>query len=345
MSEPNRDWDAVYRQDAPPPWSIGQPQPELAALIDQGGVRGDVLDAGCGHAALALALAERGHTLVGLDASSTAIEAATAEAAERGLTTATFAQADVTDFSGYDGRFSTILDSGLFHALPPERRQDYLRSIFRAAAPGATLHILAFAAGALGDGGPGGFTETELRQEVSTLWEIDELRPAKVYGNADALAADVPGVERDDAGHFMAPGFLLSAHKPELAVSVPDTDTRRPDTAPRRTLTIVACIVFAIAALGLAFLASVDLYLTGFPDSHLTDYDKAVKTPKRLLMWADWGLVLVFLGLAFAPMRTRARAIRSFIALVVLVVIVIVQWVGVPWYFLTHLHLDNGFGG
>jgi hypothetical protein len=49
--------------------------------------------------------------------------------------------------------------------------------------------------------------------------------------------------------------------------------------------------------------------------------------------------------LAFAPMRTRARAIRSFIALVVLVVIVIVQWIGVPWYFLTHLHLDNGFGG
>ena len=54
-------------------------------------------------------------------------------------------------FGGYDGRFSTILDSGLLHALPPEKRQDYLQSIFRAAAPGAALHILAFAAGALGD--------------------------------------------------------------------------------------------------------------------------------------------------------------------------------------------------
>jgi|SRR5271163_2508197 len=220
MSQPSRDWDAAYRQETPPPWSIGQPQPELAVLIDQ--VRSDVLDAGCGHAALSLALAARGHTVVGLDASATAVAAAAAAAAEQGLTTATFAQADVTSFRGYDGRFSTILDSGLFHALPPEKRQDYLQSIFQAAAPGAALHILAFAAGALGDPddverpGPRGLGETELRDAVSTLWRVDDLRPAKVYGNASALkASDRPNVERDNDGHFMAPGFLLSAHKPE----------------------------------------------------------------------------------------------------------------------------------
>src|ERR1700751_227068 len=125
------DWDAADRQETPPPWSIGRPQPELAALIDQGKVRSDVLDAGCGHAALSLALAARGYTVVGWDASATAV-AAVAAARQR-LTTASFAQADVTSFRGYDGRFSTILDSGLFHALPPERRQDYLRSISRAA--------------------------------------------------------------------------------------------------------------------------------------------------------------------------------------------------------------------
>jgi SAM-dependent methyltransferase len=219
MSQPNRDWDAAYQQETPPPWSIGQPQPELAVLIDQ--VRSDVLDAGCGHAALSLALAARGHTVVGLDASATAVTAAAAAAAKKGLTTTTFEQADVTSFGGYDGRFSTILDSGLFHALPPEKCQDYLQSIFRAAAPGAALHILAFAAGALDDEhdadrrGPRGFTETELREAVSTLWQVDELRPAKVYGNESALtASDNPKVERDNQGHFMAPGFLLSAHKP-----------------------------------------------------------------------------------------------------------------------------------
>lgn len=337
MSQQSRDWDDAYRQEAPPPWSIGRPQPELAVLIDAGKVRSDVLDSGCGHAALALTLAERGHTVVGLDASSTAIEAATADAAERGLTTVTFAQADVTTFGGYDGRFSTILDSGLFHALPPERRQDYVQSIFRAAAPGAALHILAFAAGALGADGPPGFTETELRQAVSTLWRVDDLRPAKVYGNSSALDADLPNVERDDEGHFMAPGFLLSAHKPE--------EGARPDAAAMRTFMIVACIVCAIAALGSAFLASIDLYLTGFPDSHLTDYDKAAKAPKRLLMWAQWGFVLLFLGLAFAPIRTRTRAIGLLVALVSFVLVALAQWIGIPWYFMTHLGLDNGIGG
>ncbi|MEB4209678.1 class I SAM-dependent methyltransferase [Mycobacterium sp. 94-17] len=221
MTEPDRDWDAAYRQPAPPPWSIGRPQPELARIIEEGKVRGEVLDSGCGHAALALTVAALGHTVVGLDVSATAIEAATAAAAERSLTTATFAQADMTSFGGYDGRFSTIFDSGLFHAVPPDRRQGYIRSIFRAAAPGAALYILAFAAGALDDAhsarpGPTGFTETELHDAVAARWRVDDIRAAKVYGTDDAAASpDSPlaHLEHDDQGHFMAPGFLLSAHK------------------------------------------------------------------------------------------------------------------------------------
>lgn len=99
------DWDDAYRQQQTPAWSIGAAQPEYAAIIDSdGAVRGEVLDAGCGHAELALALAARGHNVVGLDLSPTAVAAATAAAAERGLENATFAQADISSFTGYDGR-------------------------------------------------------------------------------------------------------------------------------------------------------------------------------------------------------------------------------------------------
>jgi SAM-dependent methyltransferase len=222
VPQPPVDWDAAYRQEAAPPWSIGRPQPELAALIDQGKVHGDVLDAGCGHAALSLALAARGYTVVGLDASETAVAAAAAAAAEQGLTTATFAQADVTSFGGYDGRFATILDSGCLHSLPIEKRQDYLQSISRAASPGASLYILAFAAEAFGDQqaedrpGPRGLTETELRGAVSALWEVDDIRPAKIYGN-DSPPLDLSqfaNLDRDNEGHFVVSGLLLSAHKP-----------------------------------------------------------------------------------------------------------------------------------
>ena len=146
------DWDGAYRNDDAPAWNIGEPQPEFAALIDQDGVvRGEVLDAGCGYAELALALAARGHTVHGIDLTPTAVAAATAAAAERGLRTATFEQADISAFTGHDGRFGTIFDSGLLHALPADLRDGYLQSARRAAAPGATFYILAFGAGAFGD--------------------------------------------------------------------------------------------------------------------------------------------------------------------------------------------------
>src|SRR6201996_385351 len=135
------DFDPAYRGEAAefsggrPPGSLGEPQPEIAALIDQGKIKGNVLDAGCGEAALSMHLAALGHNTVGLDASPTAVELARAEAARRGLTTASFAVADISSFTGYDNRFDTIVDSTLFHSMPVELRDGYQRSIVRAAAP------------------------------------------------------------------------------------------------------------------------------------------------------------------------------------------------------------------
>lgn len=119
-------FDAAYRGEADeiagarPPWSIDEPQPEIRALIDAGICHGDVLDAGCGEAAVSMYLAERGVTTVGLDQSPTAIELARTEAARRGLRTAAFEVADISAFTGYDGRFGTIIDSTLFHSMPVE---------------------------------------------------------------------------------------------------------------------------------------------------------------------------------------------------------------------------------
>lgn len=198
------DWDDAYRQRQTPAWSIGAPQPEYAAIIDtDGAVRGEVLDAGCGHAELALALAARGHAVVGLDLSPTAVAAATETARERGLANVTFAQADISSFTGYDGRFSTVFDSGLLHALPAELRDGYLQSVYRAAAPGAQLYILAFGAGAFGDHdgpGPTQFTEDQLREVVSHYWQVDEIRPAQLY-------AALP------EGRTQMPAFLVTATK------------------------------------------------------------------------------------------------------------------------------------
>jgi hypothetical protein len=66
-----------------------------------------------------------------------------------------------------------------------------------------------------------------------------------------------------------------------------------------RVVAIVACVAGAIGALCVTYLASWGLYLTGFPDGYLTDYDKAVDAPKRVLMRVELGFVPLFLVLAF----------------------------------------------
>ncbi len=52
-----------------------------------------------------------------------AVELARHEAAKRGLANASFEVADASSFTGYDGRFDTIVDSTLFHSMPVESRR------------------------------------------------------------------------------------------------------------------------------------------------------------------------------------------------------------------------------
>jgi 2-heptyl-1-hydroxyquinolin-4(1H)-one methyltransferase len=228
MTETQRfdfDFDPAYRGEAAefsggrPPWSLGEPQPEIAALVDQGKIQGDVLDAGCGEAALALHMAALGHNAVGLDASPTAIKLAKAEAARQGLTKATFEVADITDFTswptGSESRFNTIVDSTLFHSMPVELRDGYQRSIVRAAAPGASYFVLVFDRTGMPEGPANPVTEDELRDVVSRYWVIDEIRHARIHANfADADRPEFPFADvRDEAnGRKSVPAWLLSAH-------------------------------------------------------------------------------------------------------------------------------------
>src|ERR1700755_2710591 len=81
MASEVMNWDSAYREEGdfvgPPPWNIGEPQPEVAALIRAGKFRSAVLDAGCGFAELSLTLAADGYTVVGIDLTPTAIAAGT----------------------------------------------------------------------------------------------------------------------------------------------------------------------------------------------------------------------------------------------------------------------------
>jgi 2-heptyl-1-hydroxyquinolin-4(1H)-one methyltransferase len=219
-------FESAYRGQAPemgqgarPPWSIGEPQPEISALIDAGRFHGEILDAGCGEGAASLYLAERGFTTVGLDQSPTAITLAREEAAQRGLTNVSFAVADISSFTGYDHRFDTILDSTLFHSMPVESRQGYQESIVRAAAPGASYFVLVFDSAAVPSDKVNPVTANELTDVVGAYWAIDEIRPARIHAN---IAENFPDFQKfacsdiqdEGNGRMSIPAWLLSAHLP-----------------------------------------------------------------------------------------------------------------------------------
>jgi 2-heptyl-1-hydroxyquinolin-4(1H)-one methyltransferase len=219
------DFDAIYRGDDPKfglgtraVWSIGVPQPEIVGLINQGKIHGDVLDAGCGEAALSLTLAALGHNVVGLDISSAAIELARSEAARLRLTNATFEVADITSFSGYNGRFNTIIDCTLFNALPVDLRDAYQQGIVRAAAPAASYFVLVLDKAAFANARDNPATPVsrdELRDVVSKYWIIDEIRPARIHSNAPKEGTPAfTGVEFMDEpnGRKSIAGWLVSAH-------------------------------------------------------------------------------------------------------------------------------------
>jgi 2-heptyl-1-hydroxyquinolin-4(1H)-one methyltransferase len=219
------EFDSAYRGESTqmglgvrPPWSIGEPQPELAALIEQGKFHGDVLDVGCGEAAVSLYLAERGYTTVGLDLSPTAIDLARREAEKRGLTTASFEVADIGSITGYDGRFGTIVDSTLFHSIPVEAREGYQQSVLRAAAPGASYFVLVFDKAAIPEGPPFAVTADELREITSKYWVVDDIKPARIHGNFPDGFTEMPGAPQiqfqdEPNGRKSVAAWLLSAHR------------------------------------------------------------------------------------------------------------------------------------
>ncbi|MGD0055144.1 MAG: class I SAM-dependent methyltransferase [Acidimicrobiales bacterium] len=163
------DFDAAY--ESTPPWDIGYPQPALLALVEAGGLRGRVLDVGCGTGEHALLASSLGFDATGVDSSSRAISMARAKAQERALD-ASFVVGDALDLRFLDGPVDTVFDSGLFHVFDDEARARYVASLARALSPGGQLFLLCFSDRVPGDFGPRRVSEGELRSSFAEGWHV-----------------------------------------------------------------------------------------------------------------------------------------------------------------------------
>lgn len=169
-----------------PTWDIGRPQREVLALAEAGSFRSAIVDLGCGTGENALALAERGHDLLGIDASPRAIGKAMDKARDRDLVSAVFLVADAFDVAGLGRRFGSALDCGLFHVLDDHERPVYAASVHDALEPGGVLHLLCFSDAEPPGWGPRRVTEEELRSTFSVGWKVREIVPAGFETNLDA---------------------------------------------------------------------------------------------------------------------------------------------------------------
>ncbi len=152
---------------------------------------GRAVDLGCGTGTHTIDLASRGWRAVGIDNQRRALQIARARAAASG-TDVTFVRGDVTALRAGDigAPADFFLDVGCFHHLPGPGRQAMAKSVTAAAAPSATLLMLAFSPARRAPLPPGASPE-----EIETAfggWKILADEPADTSGMPRAFQGSAP---------------------------------------------------------------------------------------------------------------------------------------------------------
>lgn len=154
--------------------AAGRLEPQVARLAEAGALRGDLLEVGCGDGEVALALAEAGLAVTGVDPDPGAVARARGQAAARGLEVA-FQVADPLDLGALRRRFDTALDHGLFHALPEGDRRRYAESLAEAVGAGGEVHLLCVSDEEPPGPGPRRIAEWDLRSAFRGLFVLTRL--------------------------------------------------------------------------------------------------------------------------------------------------------------------------
>jgi SAM-dependent methyltransferase len=188
--------DMTYRER--PPWDIGQPQPALMALLDEYPPAGPVLEVGCGTGELALALAQRGLAVLGVDLAQAALLQARAKAAAAtpevgGLVE--FRLGDARHPASLPGPFGAVVDSGFFHLLGPLERERFVIELADTLITGGRYYLLGFAFESPLPNAPRAVTDDDLRTLFTAErgWRVLALRPERFLIRS-ARGNEVPAV-------------------------------------------------------------------------------------------------------------------------------------------------------
>ncbi|GAB4525898.1 MAG: hypothetical protein Fur0018_10860 [Anaerolineales bacterium] len=119
------------------PWDTGLVPPEVTDFM-QRHPPGKALDLGCGTGTSAIALAQNGWQVYGIDFAAPAIRRARRKAQKAGVKVH-FYHRSVTHTEDLPAPFDLVLDIGCYHALPRPIQSQYAAQLRRLLAPNGTL--------------------------------------------------------------------------------------------------------------------------------------------------------------------------------------------------------------
>jgi SAM-dependent methyltransferase len=119
------EWEERYRQ-GDTPWEKGSAHPALLDWLETNLIAGRVLVPGCGLGHDVRVLAKAGADVVGLDVARLAIAAARTFPRQGNET---YLQGDLFDPGAVRDEFDWVFEHTCFCAIPPDRREDYVRRV------------------------------------------------------------------------------------------------------------------------------------------------------------------------------------------------------------------------
>lgn len=197
--DPQAFFDGVYQGQVP--WDIGGPQPALMDLLAEVPPSGPALDVGCGSGDLAIALAQGGLDVLGVDFVEAAIVHARAKAAALPPEVAgrlEFQVADALRPSLLGRTFGSVVDSGFLHLFDPEPRDRFVDELAAALPPGGRYYLLAFAVDFPIPNVPRAVTEDEVRARFTPErgWRIHVLRSVQFLSQVAPVPSTCACIER-----------------------------------------------------------------------------------------------------------------------------------------------------
>jgi cyclopropane fatty-acyl-phospholipid synthase-like methyltransferase len=180
-------WEGLYATSdvASLPWYTPNLDADFEqSLKDHGGKGSKILDLGTGPATQAMNLAKRGFEVVGTDISPSAIQKAKASAKAAGLSIE-FRVDDILK-SKLDAKLvDLIVDRGVFHVLPPEKRPTYVETVHRVLRPRGWLLLKCFSDKEPGTYGPYRIAAKELRGYFQEKFEVESIRETVFQGTLE----------------------------------------------------------------------------------------------------------------------------------------------------------------